>query len=110
MMVGAERLPPLLRPYRVVNPRLNRACVQAIVVVVATTVAPAVADIGHEPASRAVRRSAQENAAARISKTDVARYRPESPRFIDDPPHRGGPDPSLAVPSPFGHRDALFLR
>jgi hypothetical protein len=53
-----------IRLYGTVDPHLNRACVKAIVVVVAAAVQAAVADVGNESARCAVGRRGKENATA----------------------------------------------
>jgi hypothetical protein len=53
-----------IRPYGIVDPHLNRACVKAIVVVVAAAVLAAVADVGYESLRRAAGLRIQENATA----------------------------------------------
>ena len=53
-----------MRFYGVVDPLLNRACVEAIVVVVAAAVLAAVADVGDESLGWAAGPPLQENATA----------------------------------------------
>jgi hypothetical protein len=60
---SAESLLPI-RLDRIVDPHLNRACVKAIVVVVAAAVLAAVADVGYESLGCAARPRIQENATA----------------------------------------------
>jgi hypothetical protein len=53
-----------MRFYGVVDPLLNRACVEAIVVVMAAAVPAAIADVRNESDIGAARSRAQENATA----------------------------------------------
>ena len=52
----------------------------------------------------------QENATARIPGTHVARYRPQSPGFINHPAHGRSPDPTSTVPCPRVHGRAVVWR
>jgi len=60
--------------HSVVYPRLNRACVKAVVVVMAAAVLAAVAYVGDESLTCTAGPSCQENTTAGVSGTDVARY------------------------------------
>jgi hypothetical protein len=53
-----------IRLYGIVDPRLNRACVKAIVVVMAAAVLAAIAHVGDESLSCAARPGIQKNATA----------------------------------------------
>ena len=62
-LLGAESFLPI-RLYGIVDPHLNRACVKAIVVVVAAAVLAAVAYVGYESLGCAAGPRIQENATA----------------------------------------------
>src|SRR5262245_16688552 len=86
-------------PYRLVDPPLDTARIQTVVVVVPPAVAAAVAHVGDQHFTLSNTGTAhQKDATAGDSRADMAGYRPERPGFVHDSSHRGDPDAARCLP------------
>src|SRR5678816_869502 len=89
--------PLRLLPDCVVDPSLNGTGVQAIVVVMTATVEAAVAHIGNQLLGEIGTRI-QKDSTTGISGANVAGYRPERPRLVDNSAQCRSSDTSLPIP------------